>query len=126
VRSRILAITTVLIALVSAGVPGFGQDVSAPPVFGPSQGHRAGSLPTSPVTTTDDQQHQLERDSAKKANQERQAQLKRDTERLFELSNELKRYVDKTNENILSIDVIKKADEIEKLAHSIREKMKGS
>lgn len=52
--------------------------------------------------------------------------MKRDTERLFELSNELKRYVDKTNENILSIDVIKKADEIEKLAHSIREKMKGS
>jgi hypothetical protein len=126
VRSRILAITTVLIVSALAARPGFGQDVNTPPVFGPSQGRRAGSLPTSPIPTTDDQQRQLERDSAKKANEERQAQLKRDTERLFELSNELKRYVDKTNENILSIDVIKKADEIEKLAHSIREKMKGS
>jgi hypothetical protein len=36
----------------------------------------------------------------------------------------LKEYVDKSNENILSMDVIKKADEIEKFAHSVKEKMK--
>jgi hypothetical protein len=34
--------------------------------------------------------------------------------------------VDKTNENVLSFEVVKKAEEIEKLAHSVREKMKGS
>ncbi len=61
----------------------------------------------------------------KKANQQRQAELKRDTERLVKLSTELKQYVDKTNENILSLDVIKKADEIEKLAHSVKTKMRG-
>ena len=61
----------------------------------------------------------------KKANQQRQAELKRDTERLVKLSTELKQYVDKTNENILSLDVIKKADEIEKLAHSVKAKMRG-
>jgi hypothetical protein len=44
---------------------------------------------------------------------------------LLELATELKQYVDKTNEDILSMDVIKKADEIEKLARSVREKMKG-
>jgi hypothetical protein len=33
--------------------------------------------------------------------------------------------VDKTNEHTLSVDVIKKAEEIEKLAHTVREKMKG-
>jgi hypothetical protein len=61
----------------------------------------------------------------KKANQQRQAELKRDTERLLKLSTELKEYVDKTNENILSLDVVKKADEIEKLAHSVKMKMRG-
>ena len=62
----------------------------------------------------------------KKANEQRQAELKRDTERLLKLSTELKEYVDKTNENVLSMDVIKKADEIEKLAHNVKIKMRGS
>ena len=61
----------------------------------------------------------------KKANEQRQAELKRDTDRLVKLSAELKEYVDKTNENVLSMDVIKKAEEIEKLAHSVRVKMRG-
>jgi hypothetical protein len=34
--------------------------------------------------------------------------------------------VDKTNENVLSLEVLKKAEEIEKLAHSVKDKMKGS
>ena len=62
----------------------------------------------------------------KKANEQRQAQLKRDTDKLLKLSQELKAYVDKSNENVLSLDVIKKADEIEKLAHSVKTKMRGS
>ena len=33
--------------------------------------------------------------------------------------------MDKSNENVLSLDVIKKADEIEKLARSVKERMKG-
>jgi hypothetical protein len=33
--------------------------------------------------------------------------------------------VDKSNENILSMDVVRKADEIEKLARSVKTKMKG-
>jgi len=68
----------------------------------------------------------MEREMAKKANQARQADLKRDTEKLFKLATELKEYVDKTNENMLSIDVVKKAEELEKLAHSVKDKMKGS
>jgi hypothetical protein len=67
----------------------------------------------------------MRKNMEKKANQQRQAELKRDTERLVKLSTELKQYVDKTNENILSLDVIKKADEIEKLAHSVKTKMRG-
>ena len=68
---------------------------------------------------------EMRRDMEKKANQRRQAELKRDTERLLKLSTELKDYVDKTNENVLSLDVVKKADEIEKLAHSVKMKMRG-
>jgi spore coat polysaccharide biosynthesis protein SpsF (cytidylyltransferase family) len=62
---------------------------------------------------------------AKKANKGRQADLKRDTEKLLKLATELKEYVDKTNENVLSLNVLKKAEEIEKLAHSVKDKMKG-
>lgn len=61
----------------------------------------------------------------KKAAKERVAELKSDTDKLVKLSMELKGYVDKSNENVLSLDVIRKAEEIEKLAKSVREKMKG-
>ena len=66
-----------------------------------------------------------EREMARKRNQERQAALKRDTDKLLQLATELKEYVDKTNEHMLSLDVIKKAEEIEKLSKSVKEKMKA-
>jgi hypothetical protein len=74
----------------------------------------------------DDARSRLERDMAKKANEGRYAALKRDTDRLLRLSAELKAYVDKSSQNTLSLDVVKKAEEIEKLAHSVKEKMKGN
>ncbi len=67
----------------------------------------------------------LEKEMAKKANQERHADLKRDTDNLLKLATELKEYVDKSNENVLSLNVLKKAEQIEKLAHSVKDKMKG-
>ena len=62
---------------------------------------------------------------AKKAAKERVAALKNDTDKLLRLSVELKQSVDKSDENVLSVDVIKKAEEIEKLARSVKDKMKG-
>jgi hypothetical protein len=59
-------------------------------------------------------------------NNERQRKLADDTAKLLALATELKEQVDKTNKNILSVDVIKKADEIEKLAKSVKERMRGS
>lgn len=56
---------------------------------------------------------------------DRQKRLVADTDKLLALATDLKQQVDKTNQNILSVDVIKKADEIEKLAHSVKERMKG-
>ena len=65
-----------------------------------------------------------ETERMKAMNKDRAARIKRDTDKLLTLATELKEYVDKTNENVLSVDVIKKADEIDKLAKSIRERMK--
>jgi nitric oxide reductase activation protein len=81
--------------------------------------------PTAPPSGSEPKT-KMERDMEKKANQDRQAALKRDTEKLLKLATELKDYVDKTNENVLSFDVVKKAEEIEKLAHSVKEKMKAN
>jgi hypothetical protein len=67
----------------------------------------------------------MRRELAKKLNQQRQETLKRDTDKLLKLTTELKQYVDNSNENLLSVDVVKRAEEIEKLAHSVKEKMKG-
>ncbi len=61
----------------------------------------------------------------KKLNEQRQLDIQKDTDKLLQLATELKQYVDKTNEQTLSVSVIKKAEEIEKLAHTVKEKMKG-
>ena len=66
----------------------------------------------------------MEREREKQVNKVRQASIRRDTDKLLALATELKGYVDKTNENVLSVEVIRKAEEIEKLAHSVKEKMK--
>lgn len=62
---------------------------------------------------------------AKARNDDRQKQLVADTNKLLKLATELKAEVDKTNKDVLSVDVIKKADEIEKLAKSVKDRMKG-
>ena len=73
----------------------------------------------------DDARDRIAHDMEKKAAKERAAALKADTDKLLKLSVELKSYVDKSDENVLSLDVIKKAEEIEKLAKSVKDKMKG-
>jgi hypothetical protein len=73
--------------------------------------------PTSPQT---------EEEQAKMRNVERQKQLVADAQKLLSLANELKADVDKSTKDTLSLDVIRKADEIERLAHTVKEKMKGT
>ena len=68
----------------------------------------------------------MEADQAKMRNTGRQKQLVEDTQKLLSLANELKADVDKSTKDTMSVDVIRKADEIEKLAHNVKEKMKGN
>lgn len=55
---------------------------------------------------------------------ERQKKLAADTDKLLALAMDLKKQVDKTNKDILSVEVVKKADEIEKLARSMKNETK--
>jgi hypothetical protein len=56
---------------------------------------------------------------------ERQKKMIDDTTRLLQLATELKSDVDKTNKEEMSLEVIRKADEIERLAHDVKQRMKG-
>lgn len=68
---------------------------------------------------------EIQAQQARSRNNQRQKQLVEDTDKLLALATQLKQEVDKTNKDVLSVDVIRKADEIEKLAHSVKERMKG-
>jgi len=54
----------------------------------------------------------------------RQQKILEDTDRLLQLAQQLKQSVDQARKDELSIDVIRKAEQIEKLARSIKEHMK--
>ncbi len=94
---------------------GAAQDQGLPPLSGQS--------PRTPAET--EMEAQQKRAAEKAENTKRQQDIKKDTDKLLQLATELKQYVDKTDEHTLSVSVVKKAEEIEKLAHAVKEKMKG-
>ena len=55
---------------------------------------------------------------------ERQKKLAEDTDKLLVLTTALKAEVDEANKDILSLEMVKKAEQIEKLAHSVKERIK--
>ncbi len=67
----------------------------------------------------------LAEQAARSRNSDRQKRLVADADKLLSLATDLKVQVDKTDKNMLSVDVVKRAEEIEKLAHSVKERMKG-
>ena len=114
-RSQFLWSTFIAFTLVVAAFPPQRQTVPPPTHTQDMDG----------PADAEDARARIIHDMEKKAAKERVAALKTDTDKLVKLSVELKSYVDKSDENVLSLDVIKKAEEIEKLAKSVREKMKG-
>lgn len=62
----------------------------------------------------------------KKILEDNDKDMKKKVERLYELASELKNQVDKTDSTkVLSMDLLKKTEEIEKLARDIRNRSKG-
>jgi hypothetical protein len=84
---------------------------------------------TSTQTTqkpSETEQKQTEPSKPATAADPRQAQLLVDTQKLYQLTQELKAEVAKSNKDTLSMAVIKKAEEVEKLAKSLKERMKAA
>jgi hypothetical protein len=122
---RMLIVGLVLITLGSVKLSR-GQTLPQQPVMQPS-----GRLPGMPgqgrgnSDDADPMGPRREEQQAQLRNTDRQKRLVADTEKLLSLATDLKAQVDKSTKDTLSLDVIKKADEIEKLAHSVKERMKG-
>ena len=83
--------------------------------------HLPGSVPNEPEPSVGPSGLKLEH----MREDDRRKHLMADTEKLLQLSTELKSEVDKTSKDELSIDVVRKAAEIEKLAHDVKERMKS-
>ena len=88
-------------------------------------GDAANPAISAPSNQVDPVRARMEVQAMQRENQDRQVSLKQDTDKLLALATELKQNVDRTGPNILSMDVVKKAQEIEKLAKSVKDKMKG-
>jgi len=76
-------------------------------------------------TNQDPAARHAQEEAGKLRNVERQNRLVADTNKLVQLAQELKTEVDKSNKDMLSVSVVKKAEEIEKLAKSVKERMKS-
>lgn len=86
--------------------------------------------PTRPINNADgkpsDESPSLPPGSRKAALEENEKDIKKKVEKLFQLATELKDEVDKTDSaKVLSLAMLKKAEEIERLAKDIKNRAKG-
>jgi peptidoglycan hydrolase CwlO-like protein len=79
-----------------------------------------------PGRSGDDDSNLPEKPSTKAMLEENQKDIKKNVEKLFDLASQLKEQVEKTDSTTtLSLALVKKAEEIEKLARQIKERAKG-
>jgi type VI protein secretion system component VasF len=123
--SVILAVSVAIFTATSS--PGSASAQQSPQVQNPPLAPRT-TLPGGAPESNNDEDPMVRHMSAqlaKSRNNLRQQQLVADTTKLLELATELKTEVDKSNKDTLSLAVVKKAEEIEKLAKSVKEKMRN-
>jgi hypothetical protein len=125
--TRIVFALLLLVAVTLATSASMAQSSASGGLGSAVPGARSGALDSSAVGQrgTDQATAEMERRQARQQNEQRYADLKRDADRLLQLATELKLQVDKAGEHTLSLEAIRKADEIEKLARSVRAKMKA-
>jgi hypothetical protein len=70
--------------------------------------------------------HHMTEQMSLQRNAQRQQQIVSDTARLLQLAQKLNADVSKTDKNMLSVPVVKEADQIEKLAKAIKNKMRDA
>jgi len=114
--ARIFPAALLLLLAVLAASPARAQQEPTPPAVPP--------LPALDNAPPDMSEAKFERDMAKQRNVQRQKEIVADTNRLLDLAKQLKAAVDKSNKDQLSLSVVDTANEIEKLAKSVKEKMR--
>ena len=92
-----------------------------------AQGDSQQSVPrTKPDSKPDEDSNPFPVGTRKAALEENEKNIKTKVEKLFQLASELKEEVDNTDSaKVLSLAVVKKAEEIEKLAKDIKTRAKG-
>lgn len=114
----------IAILAISCAVATAQQSASAPtPAVQTETADATAAKPQAAQPATQETPEQRRQDAQM---QERKNQLAVDTAKLLELANELKAEMDKSSKDTLSLGVIKKADEVEKLARKVRAEMKAS
>ena len=112
---------TFLVAMVLAGVASgmtghslSGQTPTVAPAQEPKPGHEP--MPEAPALPS----------AEKRILEDNDKDMKKKVDRLYQLAAELKEQVDKTDSSkVLSLNLVKKAEEIEKLARDIKNRSKG-
>jgi len=82
-----------------------------------------GAIPT-PGAEPDLALRRMSEQMAARRNEDRQKKIVSDSARLLALAQQLNADISKSNKDTLSVPVVKEADEIEKLAKSIKDKMR--
>ncbi len=118
-----VSIPAVFITLMLVPMFALGSWAQQQPGAAGTQQHRPGSAAEAPV---DPATIEMQKRMAKERNKQRFTELKKDTDQLLDLATQLKKSVDEANDQTLSLEVIRKAEQIEKLAKHVREKMVGN
>lgn len=97
-------------------------------ILGSSASAQQSPPPASSAATTSANENESKDQAAKKPltpEEQKRADLRADTEKLYKLTQELKAEVEKSNKDTLSVSVVKKAQEVERLAKSIKERSRA-
>jgi TolA-binding protein len=121
-RTALVSLHAAALVVVLAAA-GLAQSPTSPPY--PGQAGEIGGGRVIPPRPTDPYLEEIQRRQAREQLHQHYADMKRDTDRLLQLATELKAQVDKAGEHTLSLEAIRKTEEIEKLARSVRNKMKA-
>lgn len=117
------AVVVLGIATFCAGVkPGGTQEDQFPTIQNP--GRNQPGIPGRTAAAPDVDSAMRDKQVAMR-NTERQRRLVADTDKLLQLATQLHADVAKTDQHILSLDVVRRAEEIEKLARGVKERMKN-
>ena len=107
-------------------VYGRGQSrQNPPPIMPPSPSSNMPTLGRPDPNTMDPLNARMAEQQVRSRNSDRQKRLVSDTDKLLTLTKQLKEDVQGTDKQLQPGDVQKRAEEIEKLAKSVKDRMKG-